>query len=752
MNPLDVPHKSQAPASANGAADPLPLQRAVEFLRAAMVAPSPANGAMSSNVERNGNSKSTVSLADLVHALRRRWLLALSLGLLTAGAAVALVFLILPAHYTVQAVVQIHSKSTPRIFSTSPDNVDPEFPIYRANQEAFIKSPMVLSKAVESPKNQNLRMFRDPGVVKWLESALKTDFLSPEKLHVTLSADDPQEVADVLNAIVESFVNENTRQELDRRQKELDVLKQNRRNIENTYLHKKDILRDAEEAAKIEDETTRAQNYSNALQNQTLVQRDVTMAGIELVTVQGELKALRQKESELPNLKLSDDEIDLELQKRPEGKPYIDAKFRLLEEIRVLQKFPPSPALANKEAELKSLVKEGEKRYAALMLSDIRNKIQIVESNLAAAQRKKESWEKEAKKSEERVNSLNPNRAVSTDIEFLRASLKELDASKSDLGKEIERRNAEPLPPPRVTAWSPAEPPSSKDMSRQLKFGTAGGLGLFLLTLFGVGFVELRSGKINAVEDVTGALGMNVIGTLPSVPPRARLGLLSGASKGNVLWQSRLDEAVDAIRSVILHTARNDNLRVIMVTSPGVGEGKTSLACQLAASLARAWRNTLLLDGDIRHPATHTLFNLPLDPGFSEVLRGEANANDVIKPTSVSRLWLMPAGHWDAHAVQALAQDNIKTFFETLKRQYEFIIVDSCPVLPVADALSLGQNVDGVLYAVLRDVSRVPALQAAQQRLANLNVRTLGAVLIGVNDYAGASGYQYAMVAGKAKD
>ena len=180
-----------------------------------------------------------------------------------------------------------------------------------------------------------------------------------------------------------------------------------------------------------------------------------------------------------------------------------------------------------------------------------------------------------------------------------------------------------------------------------------------------------------------------------------------------------------------MHTARNENVRVIMVASPGAGEGKTTLAGQLAASLAPAWRNTLLIDGDLRHPALHTLFNLPLDPGLSEVLRGEANANDVIKPTSVGRLWLMPAGHWDAHAVQALAQDNIKTFFDTLKRQYEFIIVDSSPLLPFADALSLGQNVDGVLFAVLRDVSRLPELKDAQQRLTHLNVRTLGAVLIG---------------------
>jgi capsular exopolysaccharide synthesis family protein len=187
-----------------------------------------------------------------------------------------------------------------------------------------------------------------------------------------------------------------------------------------------------------------------------------------------------------------------------------------------------------------------------------------------------------------------------------------------------------------------------------------------------------------------------------------------------------------------------------MVTSAVGGEGKTSLASQLAASLARGWKKTLLIDGDLRNPAAHRLFNVPLDPGFSEVLRGDAEINQAIKATSVSRLWLLPAGHWDAHAVQALAQEQVRTTFYALKQGYDFIIVDSSPVLPVADTLLLGQHADGVLFSVMRDVSRLPALHAAQQRLQNLGVRTLGAVVIGEHSDGAAEAYKSAMAhAGK---
>ncbi|MBM3996334.1 MAG: CpsD/CapB family tyrosine-protein kinase [Planctomycetes bacterium] len=106
-------------------------------------------------------------------------------------------------------------------------------------------------------------------------------------------------------------------------------------------------------------------------------------------------------------------------------------------------------------------------------------------------------------------------------------------------------------------------------------------------------------------------------------------------------------------------------------------------------------------------------------------------ATDAARATSFSRLWVLPAGNCDTHALQALAQDNVRTLFEQLKQQYDFIIIDGPAVLPVTDGLLIGQHVDGVVYAVLTDVSRAPDVHAAQQKMAPLGVRTLGAVVLG---------------------
>jgi polysaccharide biosynthesis transport protein len=209
------------------------------------------------------------------------------------------------------------------------------------------------------------------------------------------------------------------------------------------------------------------------------------------------------------------------------------------------------------------------------------------------------------------------------------------------------------------------------------------------------------------------------------------------------VWTNELNEAIDAVRTLLLHAARSEGLRVVMVTSADSGEGKTTLASQLAASLARAWRRTLLVDGDLRNPASHKLFDLPGEPGFSEVLRGEIQVADAIRATALSRLWLLPGGTWDQHAQQALAQDELRTVFDQLKQQYDFIIVDSPPVLPVADSLLLGQHVNGVLFSILRDVSRAPAVYAAQQKLQPLGIQILGAVMVGATTDLGRSQYRY---------
>src|SRR5439155_15590423 len=117
-------------------------------------------------------------------------------------------------------------------------------------------------------------------------------------------------------------------------------------------------------------------------------------------------------------------------------------------------------------------------------------------------------------------------------------------------------------------------------------------------------------------------------------------------------------ESIDAIRAFLLRDSILEATRVVMVTSAVAGEGKTTLASHLAGSLARAGRRTLLVDCDLRTPSVHQMFELPLQPGFSEVLLEEIDLANAIQNTTVAGVSVLSAGQWDREVMQALARDG----------------------------------------------------------------------------------------------
>jgi len=184
-------------------------------------------------------------------------------------------------------------------------------------------------------------------------------------------------------------------------------------------------------------------------------------------------------------------------------------------------------------------------------------------------------------------------------------------------------------------------------------------------------------------------------------------------------------------------------LRVVMVTSAVESEGKTSLASNLAMSLARAGRKTLLIDCDLRRPAAHQLFEQPLQPGFSEVVLHEVELPDAVRVTTADpNLFLLTAGLWDRNVLQELAKSGMTSIFEKLRDEFDFIIVDSHPVLAATDSLLLGQHVDAVLVSLMRDVSQMHNVHSACQQLSALGIRVFGAVVSGMPSSTFGKSYQ----------
>jgi capsular exopolysaccharide synthesis family protein len=251
----------------------------------------------------------------------------------------------------------------------------------------------------------------------------------------------------------------------------------------------------------------------------------------------------------------------------------------------------------------------------------------------------------------------------------------------------------------------------------------------FFAGLFGVAFLDLRAGRIDSPEGVDRRLHTGVVGCIPRVPSTALASLTRPVHLAAGQAQVGLCDAADACRTLLLNALSGGGSKVIMVTSAMPGEGKTSLASQLALSLGRGGYRTLLIDADIRHPGVHTAFGRSASPGLTDVLRKTYPIQSVVRKSHLPNLGIIPAGQCNPHEAAALFQLRMGSLLRKCKPHFEVIVIDTPPLLGLPDAMLIGRHADGTILSLMNEVSTLPAAQAACARLRTLNIPLLGAVL-----------------------
>jgi succinoglycan biosynthesis transport protein ExoP len=189
--------------------------------------------------------------------------------------------------------------------------------------------------------------------------------------------------------------------------------------------------------------------------------------------------------------------------------------------------------------------------------------------------------------------------------------------------------------------------------------------------------------------------------------------------------------------------------RSVLITSATCGEGKTTLAAQLAERCANAGLLTLLIDADIRRPSLSRMFDLPTSQGLANVLRGETRAEEAITVVGeAGGFHFLPAGSPRIDPSRLLHEGRLSKLLASARESFDIVIVDAPPVLPVPDALSIGRWVDAAVLAVRFDASRYPLVDRANRRLAAVGVPVIGAVVSGVGVGDGSYYGDYAMAYG----
>jgi polysaccharide biosynthesis transport protein len=246
--------------------------------------------------------------------------------------------------------------------------------------------------------------------------------------------------------------------------------------------------------------------------------------------------------------------------------------------------------------------------------------------------------------------------------------------------------------------------------------------GLFL----GVGaafVVETVDDRIKTPDDVRTQLGLPFFGLVPEI----RMG-----EKTPSLLEDPPPSFVEAFRTLRTSVVSSPDAKgpvSIVVASASPGEGKTTVAANLAMTLAQAHQRVLLVDGDMRRPRMHELFDQQLEPGLSNVLAGTASLADVLRPTSLAGLTVLSAGTPSPDAPELLGSAAFNHLFGILKEHYPWVIVDCPPALSVTDASLVASQATGIVFVVGSGMTGARTARLAIEELQRTGARVLGSVL-----------------------
>jgi capsular exopolysaccharide synthesis family protein len=291
-----------------------------------------------------------------------------------------------------------------------------------------------------------------------------------------------------------------------------------------------------------------------------------------------------------------------------------------------------------------------------------------------------------------------------------------------------------------VELVTPAQAPTAPSSPKPVRDAL---LGLLAGLIAGLGAAFLRHNLDEAVssKDAAEQLGGSpVLGLVPMVTAwkRRSHAIVVSTSKPT----SSAAESYRSLRTSLQFARQEHDLRTILVTSPTSSEGKTSTLANLGAVFAQAGERVVLVSGDLRRPRIGQFFGINEAVGLTSILAGEQSLRQVLQQVSGNeRLWVLPCGPIPPNPAELLSQRDTQEVLATLREEFDLVLIDSPPVLPVTDAMVLSNYVDGTLLVVAAGQTRRAELQRASEKFAQANAPLLGIVLNEVSRQSGGSQY-----------
>lgn len=278
-----------------------------------------------------------------------------------------------------------------------------------------------------------------------------------------------------------------------------------------------------------------------------------------------------------------------------------------------------------------------------------------------------------------------------------------------------------------VTVFEPAIPPPAPYAPRTLlntALGAAAGL------VIAVGFITLLQYFDNSVSDPTNIqeiAGAPVLAAIQSIP-------MTHPSSNSVYAvsspQSSSAEAMRLLRANLEFAAAGRQLSTLAITSPGMGEGKSTVSANLAVVLAQAGTKTVLIDADLRRPTQHQIFTIPNDDGLTRLLmHPKEDWRSVGRPVAIPNLTVIPSGPIPPNPADLLSIDRFGELLWSIGQDADIVLIDTPPILAVSDPLVVARQTGAALIVVRAGHTRRDALRHAAEALRQGDIRLLGVVL-----------------------
>ncbi len=692
----------------------------------------------------------------VLRAVLRWWMVALPIGAVFAVVVCGLVWFLHEPVFESRSVVQI---SETRTSVLTEDSGQARGDSFVQQQLSIIGSPMILSDVLQVPAiaQGNIPELDVEDREAKLNELVQIKTPKGANFHfVTVQARDPKHAQLLCNETMNVYMKYRDREDtrdfndlISILRAESEEAKSLVRSLKQDYL---EMLKESgSTGALIENEgketsTVNVLTLSDLLirQAETEIQRSVMVLDIAaeenriasepVVVTDREVETLLENDGYIQGLKTAITEVEAKIAQsrygieHPSNKDLaeeLDQKKQALEEGRMRRR----DEIREEQLVLKE--KERQNRLEAMKLAHERlgHEIESLQERVDAYEEKVEEEKQET-----------------ADLAFTRDELQQAEGVVQTLNNRILVAQIENRAPSRVLRLdgdnNQATLPTSPVQAIPMKeMGVAGSLAMFAPFLLAV-LWEIRVRRVSDPEQVAAISPLPTIGEIACLPNSRRRRKLPKRIQRQL---RQFEESVDGFRTSFLLPRSGTGARVMTITSGVANEGKTTLATQLAMSIGRSTqKRVLLVDADLRSPDVQAMFDLNSEIGLCDVLRGDVSVDDAIATSWDDDLFILPAGRLKGDSPHRLVSDgNIGSLFEELREKFDYIVVDTSPVLCSSEALMIGQVSDDVVVSVMRDFSRVEHVKRVQERFKLADIELAGCVVSGIQQSKYAYSYGY---------